>query len=229
MQERRNSIADALEIRLFFTLTHRVDPLQEAGNNDNGLRATCMVHHICMEIENNNRIQRRWNNKRTAGNQLPLQWRHSECDGVSNHQRLDGLLNHLFRRGSKKTPKLRVTGICEGNSPMTVTSPTKGQWRGKCFHLMTSSWLNGKLQTHLILLNIFAIICLLIVAHFPHTIISPILWFSLIAHNANIWSDENSVIINFFNTHFAFFACGLFTTFQSYPRKLCSLLSWTGC
>ena len=37
----------------------------------------------------------------------------------SNHRRLDGLLNRLFRRGSKKTFKLCVTGLCEGNSPVT--------------------------------------------------------------------------------------------------------------
>ena len=37
--------------------------------------------------------------------------------------------------------QLCVTGLCEGNPPMTTTiSHTKGQWRGKCFHLMTSSW-----------------------------------------------------------------------------------------
>ena len=33
----------------------------------------------------------------------------------SNHQRLDCLLNRFFRRRSKKTPKLCVTGLCEGN------------------------------------------------------------------------------------------------------------------
>ena len=48
-----------------------------------------------------------------------LQWCHNECDGVSNHRRLDGLLNPLFRRRSKKTSKLRITGLCEGNSPVT--------------------------------------------------------------------------------------------------------------
>ena len=31
----------------------------------------------------------------------------------------DYLLNRLFRRGSKKTSKLRVTGLCERNSPVT--------------------------------------------------------------------------------------------------------------
>ena len=46
-----------------------------------------------------------------------LQWRHNELDGVSNHQPDDCLLNRLFRRRSKKTSKLRVTGLCAGNSP----------------------------------------------------------------------------------------------------------------
>ena len=37
----------------------------------------------------------------------PLQWRHTECDGVSNRRRRDWLLIRLFRRRSKKTLKLR--------------------------------------------------------------------------------------------------------------------------
>ena len=41
------------------------------------------------------------------------------CDGVSNHQPHHCLLNHSFRRRSKKTSKLRVTGLRVGNSPMT--------------------------------------------------------------------------------------------------------------
>ena len=42
-----------------------------------------------------------------------LQRRHNERDGVSKHQRHDCLLKRLFRRRSKKTSKLRVTGLCE--------------------------------------------------------------------------------------------------------------------
>ena len=53
-----------------------------------------------------------------------LQWRHNVHDGVSNHQPYDCLLNRLFRRTSKKISKLRVTDLCEGNSP--VNSPHKG-------------------------------------------------------------------------------------------------------
>ena len=49
----------------------------------------------------------------------PLQWNHNERDGVSNHQSCDGLLSRLFGHRSKKTSKLRVTGLCEGNSPVT--------------------------------------------------------------------------------------------------------------
>ena len=49
-----------------------------------------------------------------------LPWRHNERSGISNHQRLDCLLNILLRRRSKKTSKLCVTGLCEGNSLVTV-------------------------------------------------------------------------------------------------------------
>ena len=52
-----------------------------------------------------------------------LQWRHNGHDSVSNHQPHDHLLNRLFRRRSKKTSKLRVTGLCVGNSPGTGEFP----------------------------------------------------------------------------------------------------------
>ena len=56
----------------------------------------------------------------------PLHWRHNDHDGVSNHQPHGCLLNRLFRRRSKKTSKLLVTGLCVGNSPGPVNSPHKG-------------------------------------------------------------------------------------------------------
>ena len=52
-----------------------------------------------------------------------LQWRPNGRDGVSNHQPHDCLLNRLFRRRSKKTSKLCVTGLCVGNSPVTGEFP----------------------------------------------------------------------------------------------------------
>ena len=54
-----------------------------------------------------------------------LQWRHNERDGVSNHQPHDCLLNRLLRRRSKKTSKLRVTGLCTGNSSVAGEIPTQ--------------------------------------------------------------------------------------------------------
>ena len=85
-----------------------------------------------------------------------LQWRHNERDGVSTHQPHDCLLNRLFRCRSYKTSKLRVTGLCEGNSPLTGEFPTQRAsnaenvsiwWRHHVHHLLNmityipSQWL----------------------------------------------------------------------------------------
>ena len=52
-------------------------------------------------------------------------WRHNGRGSVSNHKPHDCLLNRLYRRTSKKTSKLRVTGLCEGNSPGTGEFPAQ--------------------------------------------------------------------------------------------------------
>ena len=54
-----------------------------------------------------------------------LQWRHNGHNVILNQQPHDCLLNRLFRRRSKKTSKLRVTGLCEGNSPVTGEFPAQ--------------------------------------------------------------------------------------------------------
>ena len=51
-----------------------------------------------------------------------LQWRHNEHNGVSNSGRL---LNRFFRCRSKKISKPRVSGLCEGNSPVTGEFPAQ--------------------------------------------------------------------------------------------------------
>ena len=63
----------------------------------------------------------------------PLRWRHNERNGISNHQPHDCLRNRLFRPRSKETSKLRVTGLCEGNSPVTNGFPHKGPVTRKMF------------------------------------------------------------------------------------------------
>ena len=56
---------------------------------------------------------------------IPLRWRHNRCNSVSNHQPHHCLLNRLFRRKSKKTSKLRVTGLSAGNSSGTGEFPAQ--------------------------------------------------------------------------------------------------------
>ena len=62
-----------------------------------------------------------------------LRWRQNGRDSVSNHQPRHCLLSLLFGRRSKKTSKLRVTGLCVGNSPGPVNSPHKGPVTRKMF------------------------------------------------------------------------------------------------
>ena len=56
---------------------------------------------------------------------ISLRWRHNGCDSVPNHQPRECLLRRLIRRTSKKTSKLRVTGLCAGNSPETGEFPAQ--------------------------------------------------------------------------------------------------------
>ena len=64
-----------------------------------------------------------------------LRWRHNGHDCISNHQPHHCLLNCLFGCRSKKTSKLRVTGLCADNSLGPVTGSC---W---CVQYMVS---NGK-------------------------------------------------------------------------------------
>ena len=64
-----------------------------------------------------------------------LQRCHNKRDGFSNHQ------HFLFRHWSRKTWMLRVTDICEGNSPVTGEFPVQRasnaenvSWRAKWHH-----------------------------------------------------------------------------------------------
>ena len=54
-----------------------------------------------------------------------LQRHPNEHDGISNYRHLDCLLNRLFWHRSKKTSKLCITDICEGNSLVTGEFPTQ--------------------------------------------------------------------------------------------------------
>ena len=74
---------------------------------------------VMMDGNGNDRCVSKWTTTESccyniATQYCALQWRHNGRDGVSNHQHHDCSLKRLFRRRSKKTSKLRVTGVCEG-------------------------------------------------------------------------------------------------------------------
>ena len=78
-------------------------------------------------------------------------WRQNGRDCVSNHQPHDCLLNRLFRHRLMKSSKLRITGLCAGNSPVIGEFPAQTannagnvsiSWR----HHDHASWINAKLS-----------------------------------------------------------------------------------
>ena len=82
-----------------------------------------------------------------------------DSDSVSNHRRIEYLLDRLFRRRSKKISKLRVTGLCEGNSPVTGEfSAQRTSNSEKRFYLTTSSR-QGKSERIQLWLNVLAPVC----------------------------------------------------------------------
>ena len=80
---------------------------------------------------------------------VSLQWRHHGRDDVSNHQPHNCLLNCLFRRRSKKTSKLRVPGLCAGNSPVTGEFPAQMASNVEMFPFDNVIMIDGSLPTFL--------------------------------------------------------------------------------
>ena len=95
-----------------------------------------------------------------------LQCHHNERDGISNHRCLDCLLNRLFRRRSKKTSKLRVIGLCEGNSPGTGEFPAQ---RASNAENVSIWWRHHHIPR--IMHTVHALLCLVVLRYRP---ISPI-------------------------------------------------------
>ena len=77
------------------------------------------------------RARNRTGHKNRTGPVVGCDWgishycRHNVRHGVSNHQHIGCLPNRLFRRTWKKTSTLGVTGLCEGNPPVTGGFPSQ--------------------------------------------------------------------------------------------------------
>ena len=85
-------------------------------------------------------------NFRTSCNFPSLLWLYNGLDGVSNHQPNVCWLKRLFRRRSKETSKLRVTGLCVGNSPGTGEFPAQ---RASNAENVSIWWRHHVITTHL--------------------------------------------------------------------------------
>ena len=88
-----------------------------------------------------------------------ITWRHNGHDGVSNHQPRHCLLNRLFRCRSKKTSKLRVSGLCAENSPVTGEFPAQRPVTRKMFPF-DDIIMFEKLKSHIICIRSNCLHCL---------------------------------------------------------------------
>ena len=100
---------------------------------------------------------------------IALQWRRNERDGVSNHQPHDCLQNRLFWRRSKKTSKLRVISLCEGNSPVTGEFPAQ---RTSNAENVSGSW-----RHHVVVCHAVRVLC-----------VSPSIHNGCFMYTSNIWN-----------------------------------------
>ena len=110
-------------INILISLQHVEMGLISMCRSDNcGETFQCLLKHE--NVESLPILARKKYSNYAVGS-VVLQWRYNEHNGVSNHRRLDRLLKCLFRRRSKKTSKLSVTGLCAGNSPVTGEFPAQ--------------------------------------------------------------------------------------------------------
>ena len=85
----------------------------------------CIILNVFRTQQKSASVIHHFENVAQVEQHLALQWRHNERDCVSNHQPHEYLLKRLFRRRSKKSSKLRVTGLCAGISPVTGEFPAQ--------------------------------------------------------------------------------------------------------
>ena len=125
----------------------------------------------------------------------PLQWSHNERNGVSNHQPHDCLLKRLFRRRSKKISKLRVTGLCAGNSPVSIW------WRHHDNSLPHSANITSKLMAISMLAEIY------IYHRLSDKNLRPKFWGYICYHITNLKGKINRHIL-LYNTFFVIYTKG---------------------
>ena len=107
---------------------------------------------------------------------ISLQWRHNECDGISNHQTHNCLLKSLFRCRSKKTSMLHVTGLCEGNLLVMGEFPTQ---RASNVEKVSIWWCHHHVpfwQVYLLVGHVTEILCISIMISFGDVHVFTMTW-----------------------------------------------------
>ena len=144
-----------------------------------------------------------------------LRWGHNGRDSVSNHQPHHCLLNRLFSRRSKKTSKLRVTGLCVGKSPGTGEFPAQmasnaenvSIWWRHHEYSGTLSWKYGSwrhcLCEHLVRGTSVEYIAIGSVAYYgwEWIMIKKIRLYIWQARHIFLWATNNDIISQNVNTH----------------------------
>ena len=77
-----------------------------------------------------------------------LQWRHMSVTGLSSHQQLDYFFLQLARLKTRYTTTPYYWPFVRGIHWWRVVSLTKFQWRGKRFHVKSSSWMTAICWTY---------------------------------------------------------------------------------
>ena len=138
---------------------------------------------------------------------ISLRRRHNERDGVANHQPHDCLVSRLFRHRWKKTSKLRVTGLCQENSPETGEFPAQWPVTRKMFPFDDVIMLYQSLQ-----LNSFYI---MVTHHFLSLVQLDKNW-QWIFHMLNLYTRHNHIFA--FDITFSHLFC---TSILNSPWKIC--------
>ena len=115
-------ISDHTDVGRYEGLCSGMTPTTTKNTNNGDYKPKAIIVTNTQSLK---QLQDRWQERKIYINFKSLQWRHNERDGVSTHRRLDCVLNRSFSRRSKKTSKLRVTGPCDGNSPVTGEFPAQ--------------------------------------------------------------------------------------------------------
>ena len=126
------------------------------------LQFTCIRDNHTIFLTPVNQCLGKWKtiSHESHGLVMSSEWRHNERHGVSNHRRLDCLLNRLFRCRSKKHQSSASLAFVRGSLQWSVNFPHKGPVTRKMFQfddviMITATKLNADKHVLVLYYEIF--------------------------------------------------------------------------